>query len=314
MEQDPHLPQVILQELPFEITILAGRVGPSSMQMYTRDFRAYLEYAQTPDNALQASTLARWITHLVTTTMMSPNTINRMVSAVKKIMKIAASQGYISHETAEAFKHVDGVSVKTLKDRLRIRNRVRITPENMRTLIETLDTTTLVGMRNKALFLTLASSGLRIRELSRLKKEQIINAKDGLFLLHMYAEEGKNQEEDRDANISREAVTAIYQWLAVRPVQSDFIFTSFDGRSKSPDARALNTPITPQGAWKVVKEIAEPLIPGVKPHDFRRFVGTQVIKNKGIVHAQKALGHKSITTTTKYDLSGIEAGVTDDLF
>jgi integrase len=283
------------------------------MTMYERDFQAYLAYAKTPERARDASTLARWRTELVNDTSMSPNTINRMLSAVKRLMDEAAIQKYIFHEEAEAFKRIRGVKTGAMKERMRINNRVRISPEIMRTLINSIDTTTLVGMRNKALFLTLASSGLRVQELSQLTQPQII-PKEDKYLLHMYAEKGKNQTEDREAHISPEAITAIREWLAVRPVQSIYLFTSFEGRSKKSGVRALAKPISPQGAWKVVKEIAEPFIPDVKPHDFRRFVGTQLIKQKGLTHAQKALGHKDISTTVKYDLSDIEAGATDNLF
>lgn len=300
-------------QMPFTTSILAGSVAESSIAMYKRDFAAYLDYAQTPEAARDASTLARWRTDLVNTTSMSPNTINRMLSAVKRLMDEAAVQKYISNEEAEAFKRIHGVKVDTMKKRMRISNRVRVSPEIMRQLIDSIDTTTLVGLRNKALFLTMASSGLRVKELSRLTQLQIIP--DGSnYLLHMYAEEGKNQKEDRDAHISQEAVTAIRNWLAVRPVQSIYIFTSFEGRSKHIEKRAKTTPITSQGAWQVVKDIAAPFVPDVKPHDFRRFVGTQLIEKKGLTHAQKALGHASITTTTKYDLSKIEAGATDNLF
>ncbi|GAC1661675.1 MAG: hypothetical protein PVS3B3_32420 [Ktedonobacteraceae bacterium] len=304
---------IIPVTLTFDITILAGSITPSSVAMYKRDFRAYLEYAQTPENALDASTLARWRTHLVNTTTMSPNTINRMITAVKRLMEEAATQKYITYDVADSFKRVRGVKVDAMKGRMRIRNRVRIPPDIMRKLIDSIDINTLVGMRNKALFLTLASSGLRVKELSKLKQEQIVADGDN-FTLRMYAEEGKNQQDDRDAHISREAVTAIRHWLMMRPVPSGYIFTSFEGRSKTGEERALAKPITPQGAWLVVKNIAEPFVPGVKPHDFRRFVGSQIIKHQGIDKAKKALGHKNIQTTMQYDLSGIEAGATNNLF
>src|SRR6266705_319096 len=97
--------------LGFTPSILAGQVGASSIAIYTRDFKAYLEFAVTPAEALQSSTLARWRAYLANNTTMSPNTINRMLSAVKRLMKEAASQDYISHEIAESFKHVDGVKV-----------------------------------------------------------------------------------------------------------------------------------------------------------------------------------------------------------
>lgn len=295
--------------LTFDTAILAGSVSSSSLAIYQRDFRAYLAYAQTPDMALDSSTLARWRTYLVHTTSLSPNTINRMLSAVKRLMNAAAEQNYLSFEVAEAFQRVRGVKVGSLKDRVRVRNRVKIEPETMRTIIDSIDTSTLVGARNRAMFLTLASSGLRIKELAHLKQKQIIHRDNG-HLLHLYAQEGKNLEEDREANISTEAVQAINAWLTMRPIQSEYIFTSFEGRG---DSRALSKPITSQGAWLVVKEIAEPLVDGVKPHDFRRFVGTQLAK-KDIREAQLALGHKRIETTAKYDLREIRVGATDDLF
>ena len=115
--------------LSFNTSILAGQIGPSSIAMYTRDFKAYLDYAGTPDIALQSSTFARWRTELASDPGMSPNTINRMLSAVKRLMREAAAQGYISHEIAESFRHVDGVKVAALKDRLRKTNKIKIEPE-----------------------------------------------------------------------------------------------------------------------------------------------------------------------------------------
>lgn len=300
---------IIPISLGFNTSILAGHVSQSSIDMYTRDFIAYLDYAETSEYALEASTLARWRAHLANETDMSPNTINRMLSAVKRLMDAAAEQHYISYETSEAFQRVRGVKVGAMKDRLRVSNRVRIEPETMRMLIDSIDRSTPVGLRNAALLTTLASSGLRIRELSRLKQEQVIK-KGGKYLLHMYAQEGKNQDEDREAHISIEAVEAIRQWLAIRAIQSPYIFTSFEGKGNRP----LTKPITPQGAWEVIKEITEAQgLANIKPHDFRRFVATQLAK-RDLRAAQLALGHKDIRTTAKYDLREIEAGATDNLF
>ena len=296
--------------LSFDTSILAGQIGASSVAMYTRDFKAYLAFAGTPELALQSSTLARWRTHLANATSMSPNTINRMLSAVKRLMKEAATQDYIPHEVAESFRHVDGVKVVALKTRLRKQNKVKIEPDMMRAVIDSFDTTTLTGLRNKALFTTLASSGLRIHELATLTQEQIVKRGRG-YLLIIHAAQAKNLIEDREANISVEAVEAIRAWLAHRPVESAYIFTSFKVKG---DSQPLATPITSVGAWKVVKHAFEKQgLSNVKPHDLRRFVGTQLAKTD-IRKAQKALGHKRIETTTKYDLNEIEVGATDNLF
>lgn len=300
----------IVPSLPFDTSILAGQIAPSSMRMYRRDFVAYLAYAGSPEYALKPSTLATWRTVLAQESGMSPNTINRMMSAVKRLMDAAAEQGYISYELSEAFKRVRGVKPGAMKERTRPRNRVRIEPETMRALIDSIDTSTLVGLRNHALFTTVSSAGLRCRELSQLKKEQVVRRGEK-YLLLMYAEQGKNQQEDEFTYISVEAANAIGAWLRLRPVESEYVFTSFTGRGTS---RLTDKPISPQGIWTIVKEVAEPMIPGVKPHDFRRFVGTQLAK-RDIRKAQRALRHKNIATTVKhYDLSELEPGETDDLY
>ncbi len=51
----------------------------------------------------------------------------------------------------------------------------------------------------------------------------------------------------------------------------------------------------------------------IKPHDFRRFVGTKLAK-RDIRLAQNQLGHKRIETTSQnYVLDAVRLGVTDDL-
>jgi len=283
--------------------------------MYQRDFLAYLDFSGGQEDALKATTLARWITHLASDTKMSPNTINRMVSAVKRIMKEAAQQGFISFELALTFKHVDGVKVSALKERTKTTNRTRITPEQMRELVDMPDTSTLVGIRDYALLLTLASSGLRVSELASLTQAQIITTTSNktynrkAYLLRVM---GKNDTEYREAHLSAKAHDAIETWLEERQTISPYIFTGFSGRG---DSRATHEPMSEQAIGQLLTKYAHQAgMSDVKPHDFRRFVGTQLAKDD-IRKAQKALGHKDIRTTAKhYVLDEIEAGLTDDLF
>src|SRR5690606_982566 len=97
------------QLAPFDASILAGQLAPSSIAMYGRDFRAYLAFAGSPEAALDPATLARWRAVLASETNLSPHTINRMLSAVKRMVREAAIQGYADHETAEAFEKIAGV-------------------------------------------------------------------------------------------------------------------------------------------------------------------------------------------------------------
>jgi len=309
-------PTALAAALGFDATILAGSVTESTQRMYARDFRAYLAFAGSVGAAMLPETLAQWRAHLATATTNSPNTINRMISAVKRLIREAAVQGYTSHETAAAFEQVAGVKVKALKERQKSHARTAISPEQMRAICNAPSATSLAGKMHRALLATLAGSGCRISEVVSLTPDQIEYGTDddgrsGWYLLVM----GKNETEPGKRPLSAEAHRLIQQWLAARAaagVHSRHIFTGFSGRgSRGP----RTTPINPVSAWELVQRYAEAAgVPNVKPHDFRRFVGTRLAK-EDIRLAQKALGHKRIETTARhYVMDDLPLGKTDSLY
>jgi site-specific recombinase XerD len=275
--------------------------------MYRRDFQSYLRFAGSAPAAADAATLARWRTHLAQNTEMSPNTINRMLSAVKRLMREAAVQGYLPAATAAAFDNIAGVKTAALKDRIKPSARTRIDPKEMRSLCDTPDTEDLLGLRDTALLATLASSGLRVSEVVGLKLDQI-RPKGSSYVVLV---RGKNDVEAREAPLSREAYAHIETWLAQRPVRSSVLFTAFAVRGEKATAR----PMSAVSIWRVVRKYAAGAgVDNVKPHDFRRFVGTQLARTN-LRMAQKALGHKRLETTARhYILDELEAGLTDDLY
>lgn len=294
-------------QITFDTRILSGQLSKSSLRKYREDFEAYLAYAQTPESALEAATLAQWRAYLANETTMSPNTINRKLAAVKRLMKEAAVQGYVSYEQIASFERIEGVKITALKDRTKPNARTRISPEDMRRLTMAPDPDTLIGLRDRAILHTLASSGVRIAELANLRSSQIFKRDGGYFL----SVRGKNDAEYRDAYLSIEAYNAIQLWLQSRPVPSDYVFTAFGGRGN----RLSDQPMSGVGLWKVVCHYASAIgLANVKPHDLRRFVGTQIAK-VDIRKAQKALGHKRIDTTARhYVLDELESGLTDHLY
>lgn len=290
-----------------DASILAGQLAPSSIAMYRRDFEAYLAFAGAVDAAVDATTLARWRAHLANETALSPNTINRMLSAVKRLMKEAAAQGYLTQEKASAFEHVGGVKAVTLKNRLKSKARVRIEPEEMRLVCDAPELDAQIGLRDMALLATLASSGMRVSEVANLTLNQI-KPKGASFVVTVRS---KNDVEWREVPLSREAHQHIQAWLDTRTVASTYVFTAFDGRGQRATARAMSV----VAIWRVVRKYATANgLDDVKPHDFRRFVGTQLAQ-RNLRQAQKALGHKRIETTARhYILDELEAGLTDGLY
>ena len=288
-------------------TILTGHLAPSSLVKYHQALRAYLAFCATPAQAFHATSLARWRTHLAQHTTLSPHTINRLLASVKRLVKEAAAQGYVDVGTAAAFASVAGVKPQALKDRLKATARTRITPGQMRRLCDAPDPHALRGRRDRALLATLASSGCRVSEVVTLRTDQLIS-RAGRFVVQVL---GKNQTVPRDAPLSQEAYMLIEAWLARRPVESAAIFTRFAGRGP----RVTAHPMSPTAVWQAVQGYAAAVgLRHVKPHDFRRFVGTELAK-RDIRQAQKALGHTRIETTAKhYVLDELEVGLTDGLY
>lgn len=168
------------------------------------------------------------------------------------------------------------------------------------------NTATLAGARDAALLATLASSGVRVSELISLRVDGVLEKDDG-YVIQVQDRRG----DSREAPLSPHAYALTMQWLKERPVASEYVFTSFEGRGE----RLTAKPLSAVGAWRVVQHYAEAVgLAHIKPHDFRRFVGTELAR-RDIRQAQKALGHKRIDTTARhYVLDELEPGLTDDLY
>jgi site-specific recombinase XerD len=305
---NPSQQDVIPVEVPKLEHILAGRLAPSSIAMYKRDVKAYTDYAASHNMLwIDPKTLVSWRDELALDGDMSPNTINRMIAAVKRIIREMAAREMITEEESIKFDRVHGVKVKSLKNRLKKHARTRITKEDMRRLCESPDKTTLIGLRDKALLAVLASSGIRASEAATLTVEQIEKHEKGYTLKVC----GKTDTEYRDAHLSVEAYQCVQEWIEQRPIKSSYIFTAFNTRGVLP----LDNPVSEVTVWNIVQRYADQCeIPNIKPHDFRRFLGTQLAA-VDIRKAQKALGHQSIETTARhYVLDELEVGLTDNLY
>ncbi len=299
----------VAQLLLPDADILAGQLAPSSIAEYRTDVAAYLAWCAAADlPALAAPSLAQWRTHQAQATTLSAATINRALAAVKRLVKEAAAQGYLPADIAAQFQGVAAVKAKALKERQRSHARTRITPEDMRRLQEAPDRSTLKGLRDAALLAVLAGSGLRASEAAGLTVGMIRKTNQGLLLDVI----GKGQSETRAALLSAEAHRLIGDWIAARPVLAQYVFTAFGGRGEN---RVTAEPMSPTSIWRTVQTYAVACgLEHIKPHDLRRFLGTQLAQ-ADIRKAQKALGHKSIETTARhYVLDELEAGLSDKLY
>lgn len=302
--------------LPFQPVILAGQLRASSIAVYSRDALAYCDWAKSRrKDPLKPATLGDWREYLAIQTQLSPHTINRMLAAVKRLMKEAAARDKLKPASAKAFQEQQGVKVSAYRERLKPHARIRIAPTEMRQIVNQPDAATLKGLRDAALLHTLASSGVRVSEAASLTIGQVewrtVMIDEQEYTGPIITVQGKNDVLPRETVLSEEAYAAILDWRAACPVQTPYLFPAMSGRGQ----RWQTHPMSPQAVWQIAHDYAETAeLKHIKPHDFRRFVGTQ-LSRQDLRKAQKVLGHKRIETLVQhYVLDQVEPGLTNHLY
>lgn len=294
------------------LTDLEGRLAPESLEEYTRDAARYLTFfGWSVQRAHHPQTLRAWRQYLVTSTQLSPNTINRRLMVVKTLIRACAAVGAVSSLVAADFRLIERVSPSALRERLRASTRQRLSPQQVRQLCKAPDASTLLGLRDRAVLFTLASSGCRVGELVTVRHDDVLRVGTG-WGLRVW---GKGASRQRTVPLTREAHAWVMRWIQARAQcvpETPWIFTSFGSGSHVPTGARL----TRNGVYRIVIRYAQGLgLPKMSPHTLRRFVGTGVAEKAGLRAAQKTLGHKLIETTQlHYVLDELPCDVTEGLF
>jgi integrase/recombinase XerD len=149
---------------------------------------------------------------------------------------------------------------------------------------------TLEGMRNRALLLVLADSGLRAGEVLHLVVEDWRPADRGLFV-----RAGKGRK-DRVAFIGPTTTRALKAWLARHPqlAPESFLFCDREGRPMK--HRNLVTIL-----HRLSKKAGLLGRRRLHPHALRHYAATSWLRGEaGLDEVRRLLGHESLNTTLRY--------------
>ncbi|MBI2855028.1 MAG: tyrosine-type recombinase/integrase [Chloroflexi bacterium] len=146
---------------------------------------------------------------------------------------------------------------------------------------------TRLGLRNRAIILTLLDSGLRAEELVEIAFPRDYNGDEGRVKVH-----GKGRKE-RTVRVGYMAQKAILKWLLVRPNNCDRLFTSEEGK-----------PLTRSGLSHLIGDIgkqANITSTRCSPHTFRHTFAVNFLKNGGQqLDLKELLGHKTLAMIERY--------------
>jgi len=167
-------------------------------------------------------------------------------------------------------------------------------PDEISLLLESANGSDIKSLRDRAILELLFSAGLRVSEISSLRRNQI-NLDRQEFSIR-----GKG-DKIRIVFISESAKKALIKYLDKRTDIEEALFVRF---SKNAILYAgSNASLTPRSIQRIVKKYAAKagLIKDVHPHTLRHSFATDLLTNGADIRSVQAmLGHSSITTTQVY--------------
>lgn len=266
------------------LTIERG-LSLNTRKSYERDLTQYYEFIQqkqcTSWQDIDRYTVVSFLESMQKANK-SAATITRMISSLRRFHQFLRQERFTDHDPMQ---HIETPKkVQKLPDTLSL--------SEVERLIDTPDTRTLLGIRDRAILEVMYATGLRVTELIQLRLSDIHLSMALLQTL------GKGDKE-RIVPLGDLAIKWIDSYLAdVRPVLT----------KKNPDEVALfvnskGKQLTRQGIWKNLKQIVQlaGINKTVTPHTLRHSFATHLLENGADLRTvQELLGHADISTTQIY--------------
>jgi integrase/recombinase XerC len=210
------------------------------------------------------------------------STIARKLSAIRSFFRFLVKRGLISENPAEL--------VLTPKQDQTIP--VYLSVDEMLRLLDSIQTDTLLGLRNRAIFETLYSSGIRVSELAGM------NYSDVEFAAAVVRVLGKGNKQ-RIIPIGQKALEAIkaYREQLDRQIGAEAF------KDGALFLNKYNKRLTVRSIARILRNLVDAvgLLTTVSPHAIRHSFATHMLDAGADLRVvQELLGHKSLSTTQKY--------------
>ncbi len=255
-------------------------LSANSIDSYAHDLARLGDWAEKNGEELlelKRTDLREWLIDL-SAEKLSENSKRRLISAVRGFYKFLMFDGHIKNNPAE-----DLVAPQKGVYLPRFLNRSEI-----ETLLAVPDTSTEIGLRDRAILELMYASGLRVSEAANVRINDI--DLDGGILTTT----GKGSK-TRRVPVGSSAIEWIRSYLALRRkkenIEIDNMFVS-----------AAGSPIDRQVIYISITQYAEKCgLTGVSPHTLRHSFATHLIQNNADIRSvQQMLGHADISTTQIY--------------
>lgn len=229
--------------------------------------------------------LARYVSES-TRYPLKKSTQNYFMVAIRAFLRYLVKKGYnvLPPDQVELGKQED----RTLK---------YMDGDQLQQLLEAPDTTTIEGIRDRAILETLFSTGLRVAELAGLNRDQINLEKREFGVI------GKGRKA-RVVFLTESACVWLAKYQRMRKDKYVPLFIRYKGKKhKIEDTEGLDMRLTPRSIERLVEKYVKQTGLAVKatPHTLRHSFATDLLINGADLRSvQEMLGHSNIATTQIY--------------
>jgi len=255
-------------------------LAANTIESYENDLTRLRSWCEKNDLHLISLTrqdLREWLIDLGSKKL-SENSKRRLISSVRGFYKFLMIEGHIRQNPAE-----DIIAPQKGVYLPRFLNQIEI-----EMLLAVPDTSTELGLRDRAILELMYASGLRVSEAVNVKLRDL-DLDAGILTTT-----GKGSK-TRRVPVGSSAVEWLKSYLAIRRkrenIEIDNIFVNSNGA-------ALNR----QNIYTMITEYAEKCgLDGVSPHTLRHSFATHLVQNNADIRSvQQMLGHADISTTQIY--------------
>jgi len=255
------------------------KFSPNTIKAYRQDIDQFMIFFNYEYHSLSRDMIRDFLSNLYLSTT-NRSTVSRKIYAIRSFFQYLIQQGRSEKNP------MDLISIPKADKKLP----EILTEDEMIRFLDELPGESISDIRNKALIELFYASGLRLSELTNLKKENI-NFNERLLRVL-----GKGNKE-RIVPFNRKAGEVLKKYISISDAEfkksNEYIFLNYRGEK-----------ISERGVEKIVKEVFKKISDSGKnvyPHLFRHSFATHLLQRGVDLRViQELLGHSNLSTTEKY--------------
>jgi len=277
--------------------VISGQLSKHTSRAYAGDIRAFLMFIGGEDKLWQVSKdLVVAYRNQLLEDGYKPATINRKLSSIRQLFSEAQERRIIEVNPA--------AKVKGIRQDNNYSPTAGISRDEARKILDSIDTNTLIGKRDLALWMLMLRTGLRRQEIA-LSRTANLTVRDGHKVLTVIGKGNKT----RMAKLPVDVVRALDEWLSAAGMENGdhplFSEVRKTGRGlKASYVTVGANALSVNGIWHIIRRRAKEagITSNITPHSTRVCFITLALKGGAALHkVQYAAGHADPRTTERYD-------------